>query len=121
MYQRGDVVLIPLPYTDLSARKTRPAIVVSGELFHARRSEILLMYVSSQVQKVDSALDYLLEDWQEAKLLKPSLAKANLTTAPPALVQSLAENSLAAAVALASDADRGIDLSILRQLLSVTG
>lgn len=163
-YQRGDVVLIPFPYTDLSARKTRPAIVVSGEIFHARRSEILLMYVSSQVQKADPALDYLLEDWREAKLLKPSfarpkvaavepslivyqigalttrdlrgvaitllkafelevalLAEADLTTVSPALVQSLAENSLAAAVALAPDADKGIDLSVLQQLLSVTG
>ncbi len=30
-FQRGDVVLIPFPYTDLSASKTRPAVVVSSD------------------------------------------------------------------------------------------
>ena len=30
-FQRGDVVLIPFPYTDLSTSKTRPAVVVSSE------------------------------------------------------------------------------------------
>jgi hypothetical protein len=30
-FQRGDVIPIPFPYTDLSATKTRPALVVSGE------------------------------------------------------------------------------------------
>jgi len=28
-FRRSDVVLIPFPYTDLSAAKTRPAVVVS--------------------------------------------------------------------------------------------
>ncbi len=29
-FQQGEVVLIPFPYTDLSATKTRPAVVVSS-------------------------------------------------------------------------------------------
>ena len=45
--QRGDVVLIPFPYTDLSAAKTRPAVVISSPLYHAVRSELLLAYISS--------------------------------------------------------------------------
>ena len=33
-FRRGDVVLIPFPYTDLSAAKTRPAVLVSSEAYH---------------------------------------------------------------------------------------
>jgi len=46
-FQRGDVVLIPFPYTDLSATKTRPAVVVSSECYHAVRPDLLVAYVSS--------------------------------------------------------------------------
>ena len=35
MYQRGDVVLLPFPFTDLSAARTRPAVVVSRLRFSA--------------------------------------------------------------------------------------
>jgi mRNA-degrading endonuclease toxin of MazEF toxin-antitoxin module len=31
MYQRGDVVLIPFPFSDLSSSKTRPTVVVNVE------------------------------------------------------------------------------------------
>lgn len=47
-FQRGDVVLIPFPFTDLTATKTRPAVVVSCATYHNVRSELLLAYVSSQ-------------------------------------------------------------------------
>lgn len=85
-YQRGDVVLIPFPYTDLSAQKTRPAIVVSSQHFHTVRSELLLMYVSSQVDKADPAIDYLLQDWQDTRLLKLSLARPKIAAVEPSLV-----------------------------------
>ncbi len=29
-FQRGDVVLVPFPYSDLSTTKQRPAVMVSG-------------------------------------------------------------------------------------------
>ena len=55
-HQRGDVVLIPFPFTDLTTTKTRPAVVVSSQLYHQVRSELLLAYVSSQVSKAKTQL-----------------------------------------------------------------
>jgi len=35
-FRRGDVVLVPFPFSDLSTTKVRPAVVVSGALYHAK-------------------------------------------------------------------------------------
>jgi mRNA interferase MazF len=109
--QRGDVVLVPFPYTDLSATKTRPAVVVSSDLYHQARSECLLAYISSQVTQADPQLDYVLADWRAAGLLKPSFMRPKIAAIDPALVvhrvgtlstrdQSAVDNGLRRALAL---------------------
>ena len=85
-FQRGDVVLIPFPYTDLSASKTRPAVVVSSDIYHAVRSEFLLAYVSSQISQANPITDYVLVDWSDAGLLKPSFVRPKVAAVEPALV-----------------------------------
>jgi mRNA interferase MazF len=85
-FQRGDVVLIPFPFTDLSASKTRPAVVVSSDLYHQTRPELLLAYVSSQVSKAQPALDYLLVDWTTAGLPRPSFIRPKIAAIEPALI-----------------------------------
>ena len=85
-FQRGDVVLVPFPFTDLSAAKTRPAVVVSGDLYHQVRPDLLLAYVSSQVAQAHPSLDYLLVDWALAGLPKPSFVRPKIATIEPALI-----------------------------------
>ena len=36
-YEFGDVVLVPFPFTDQSAIKRRPAIVISSAAYHRAR------------------------------------------------------------------------------------
>ena len=86
MYERGDVVLIPFPFTDLSATKTRPAVVISSLLYWHVRAELLLAYVSSQVSKVNPKLDCILVDWESAGLLKPSFMRPKIAAIEPSLV-----------------------------------
>ena len=86
MYERGDVLLIPFPFTDLSAAKTRPAVVISSPLYWRIRSEFLLAYLSSQVSKANPELDYTLVDWKPAGLLKPSFMRPKIAAIDPSLV-----------------------------------
>ncbi len=55
-------------------------------MYHHIRSELLLAYVSSQVSKANPQIDYLLKDWQEAGLLKPSFVRPKIATIEPALI-----------------------------------
>lgn len=61
-WNRGDIVLIPFPFSDLQAIKTRPAIVVSSTALHAIRQELLLVYVTSQLSNAHPIFDYLIVD-----------------------------------------------------------
>ncbi|PYR97871.1 MAG: hypothetical protein DMG12_23770 [Acidobacteria bacterium] len=51
---RNDVVLLPIPFTDLTSRKVRPAIVVGR-----KSSDLFLVPVSS----VLSNTDFPLQEW----------------------------------------------------------
>jgi len=86
-FQKGDVVLIPFPYTDLLATKTRPATVVSSSTYHNFRSELLLAYISSRLAKAHPTLDHVLVDWAIAGLpRRPSFVRPKLATIDPSLV-----------------------------------
>jgi mRNA interferase MazF len=48
-YKRGDVVLVPFPFTDLTGAKQRPAMVVSADAFNSSRDDLLVVAITSQV------------------------------------------------------------------------
>lgn len=85
-FQRGDVVLIPFPFTDLTTTKTRPAVVISSAVYQHSRPDLLLAYVSSQISKATAPIDYILADWQAAGLLKPSFVRPKIAAIEPKLI-----------------------------------
>ena len=48
---RGDVVLVAFPFTDLTATKVRPAVVVSPDRAHRATGDVVLAAVSSVIPK----------------------------------------------------------------------
>jgi mRNA interferase MazF len=75
-YDRGDVVLASLPFSDLSGMKKRPAVVVSTP--HSS-VDLFFLPLTSQTQNLQPG-EFLLQDWQEAGLLFPSAVKRGLFT-----------------------------------------
>jgi mRNA interferase MazF len=99
---RNDVVLLPIPFTDLSSSKVRPAIVVGhgswpGDLF--------VVPVTSQLSNADLPLN----DWQAAGLNVASGIKGQICTVEDRLVRKV--------VGSISNADRGALDAQLRQWL----
>lgn len=85
-YEFGDLVLVPFPFTDQSATKRRPAVVVSSSAYHRARPDLLIMAVTSQQPSTLSVGEVQVQDWRGAGLLKPSVLKPVLTTIDPVLV-----------------------------------
>ena len=46
-YSKGDIVIVPFPFTDLTTIKVRPAIVVSNSLVH-RSGDVIIAQITSQ-------------------------------------------------------------------------
>jgi mRNA interferase MazF len=76
----GDIVLVPFPFTDLTATKRRPAVVVSSRDYNSARRDVVLMAVTSQLRSSQEFGEVWISDWQGAGLLKPSAIKPVITT-----------------------------------------
>ena len=85
-FQRGDIVLVPFPFSDLSTTKVRPAVVVSGSLYHTTEPDLILAAITTKIGAAAGPLDYLLGDWRAAGLRYPSALKPALFTLDPARV-----------------------------------
>ena len=85
-FQRGDVVLVPFPFSDLSATKVRPAVVVSSNSYHASEPDLILAAITSKIAAVTGPFDYVLDDWEVSGLRLPSAFKPVLFTLDPARV-----------------------------------
>lgn len=85
VYSRGDVVLVPFPFTDLSDTKRRPALVISTDHYNRSCPDVIVAQITSRVAAPPRPGDHRVELWEEAGLLAPSLVRARVTT----LLQSI--------------------------------
>jgi mRNA interferase MazF len=80
-YKFGDVVLVPFPFTDQTATKKRPAVVVSSDVYHRQRIDVVVMAVTSQPPRSAGGVgEVLISGWEKAGLPKPSVIKPVLAT-----------------------------------------
>ena len=85
-FEKSDVVLVPLPFTDLRTSKVRPAVVLSGATYHATEPDLVLGAITTNLAAATSPVDYVLADWSAAGLRYPSAFKPLLFTLEPGLI-----------------------------------
>ena len=85
-FQRGDLVLVPFPFSDLSTTKVRPAGVVSSPLYHSTEPDLILAAITSRIAAASGPFDSVFGDWQAAGLRYPSAFKPVLATLEPSRV-----------------------------------
>ena len=66
----GDVVVGAFPGTD--ATKVRPAVVLSTELYHRHRPDIIVGLITTHRPRELAPTDCELRDWRQAGLPQPS-------------------------------------------------
>ena len=65
MYDQGDIVLIPFPYSDLSENKQRPALIVSNKFINESEDRICCL-ITRNSRRGDLLIDK--KDFQKGNL-----------------------------------------------------
>lgn len=79
---QNDIVLLPIPFTDLTSSKVRPAIVIGHGSFSG---DLFVVPVTSQLTNAD----FSLADWKGAGLNVPSGVKSQIATVDASLVRKV--------------------------------
>ncbi len=74
-YKFGEIVYILYPFSDHSGAKDRPAVIISCPRYNREKLEVILLPITGQLQHSDTYGTVVVDDWQTAGLLKPSVIK----------------------------------------------
>ena len=77
MPKQGDIVLIPIPFTDLSSQKRRPVIVVSNDAYNRKTMDIVVVAMTSNPAVVDYSFTITSSDLERGKLNRPGKVRVD--------------------------------------------
>jgi len=71
MYKQGDIVLIPVPFTDLSSQRKRPVIVIYDDTYNQKTSDIVVVAMTSNPVEIDYGFTITSSDLIQGQLNRP--------------------------------------------------
>jgi mRNA interferase MazF len=77
MFKQGDILLIPVPFTDLTTNKQRPVLVLSNDIYNQNTDDILVSAITSQLKGLDFSVVINTENLTEGELKKTSAIRAD--------------------------------------------
>lgn len=77
MPEQGDIVLIPIPFTDLSSHKRRPVIVISNNEYNRETSDIVVVAMTSNPITVEYGFTITSSDLDIGTLNRPSKVRVD--------------------------------------------
>lgn len=77
MLRQGELVLIPVPFTDLSSQKRRPVIIISSTQYNRNSRDVLVVAVTSNLNPVPFSLTIGNQDLESGNLNKLSLIRVD--------------------------------------------
>jgi mRNA interferase MazF len=75
--QQGDIVLIPIPFTDLSSHKRRPVIVVSNDDYHRTTTDMVVVAMTSNPTPFEYSFALDSADFVNGRLNRPGTVRVD--------------------------------------------
>lgn len=77
MPDQGDILLVPIPFTDLSSQKRRPVIVVSNNSYNKKTTDIVVVAMTSNPVEVDYSFTITSDDLEKGSLNHPGKVRVD--------------------------------------------
>ena len=75
MYSRGDIVLIPVPFSDLTASKRRPVLIISNYEYNTVSQDMIVVAITSNL--IQPGIPIEAKDMIQGQLPKPSIIRSD--------------------------------------------
>ncbi len=75
--RQREMALIPIPFSDLKSKKKRPVIVISNNLYNQKTEDIVVVAVTSNIEKKDYSLLITQDDMETGNLPEVSMVRAD--------------------------------------------
>ncbi|MCE2505634.1 MAG: type II toxin-antitoxin system PemK/MazF family toxin [Nitrosopumilaceae archaeon] len=77
MTVQRDIVLLPFPFSDLKQSKVRPVIVLSNDKYNKKYSDIVVVPLTSNLQKTDYDMLITNKNLEKGNLIADSRVKVD--------------------------------------------
>ena len=76
-YNQGDILLIPIPFSDLSLSKKRPVLVVSKDEYNSSSLDLIVVAITSNLNYSENKVMLENEDLVDGRLKRISSIKSD--------------------------------------------
>jgi mRNA interferase MazF len=77
MPDQGDIVLVPVPFTDLTSTRRRPVIVVSNAVYHQATEDMVVVAMTSNPNQTSYSFVITDADLEAGSLNHPGTVRAD--------------------------------------------
>jgi mRNA interferase MazF len=77
MIEQGEIVLVPVPFTDLSSQKRRPVIVLSNDVYNRQSPDIIVVAMTSNPAVVPHSITIESRDLLRGTLNHPGTVRVD--------------------------------------------
>ena len=71
MPEQGDILLVPIPFTDLSSQKRRPVLVVSNNVYNQKTTDLVVVAMTSNPVEADYSFTVTSDGLEKGTLNHP--------------------------------------------------
>ena len=77
MPEQGDILLVPIPFTDLSSQKRRPVIVISNNAYNKKTTDLVVVAMTSNPVEVEYGFTITSDDLTNGRLNHPGKVRVD--------------------------------------------